>query len=175
MRHAVDFLNQHAHSEQQAEVRYLLATAYKGLGQKQEALRQLLLLLEATEVVGEAKWKSWKMLAGNEIGNQLFLEGDYVNAVVVYRGLLSLDETINWKLPINYQLGLCFERLLQPDEAIKAYNEIIGLAQRNNSKLEPSLQMVVDMARFRSDILTWKKTVDKLAPAPEPKVADKSQ
>ncbi len=101
------------------------------------------------------------MLAGNEIGNQLFLEGDNVNAVTVYKGLLGLDEATSWKLPIYYQIGLCFERLLQPDKALEAYGEIIRLGGKVTVKLEPSLQMVLDMARFRHDILSWKKTVDK--------------
>jgi tetratricopeptide (TPR) repeat protein len=175
IRHAVDFLNTHAAAEQQAEIRYLLAQAYKALGKKQESLRQLLLLLEAAEVSNDTKLKSWKMLAGNEIGNQLFLEGDYINAITVYNGLLALDEAVSWKLPIHYQIGLCFERESQPDKAIKSYEDINALGQKTTAKLEPSLQMVVDMARFRNDILSWRKALDKSGLTPAPKEETKTQ
>jgi tetratricopeptide (TPR) repeat protein len=175
IRNAVDFLNTHAAAEQQAEVRYLLAQAYKVSGKKQESLRQLLLLLEAAEVSNDTKLKSWKMLAGNEIGNQLFLEGDYINAITVYNGLLALDEAVSWKLPIHYQIGLCFERESQPEKAIKSYDDINALGQKTTAKLEPSLQMVVDMARFRSDILSWRKSLDKSGATPAPKEELKTQ
>jgi tetratricopeptide (TPR) repeat protein len=170
------FLSNYPGSEFQAEVRYLVASAYRTLGQKQEALQQLLLLLEAVEVADSkhiSKWKSWKMIAGNEIGNQLFLEGDFINAVKVYKGLLALDESLPWKLPIHYQVGLCFERLMQPEEALKSYQQILSLSEKMESKIESSLQMVIDMARFRVDILSWKRTSSGLISVPlDQKVAD---
>ncbi len=172
---AVDFLNQHPDAEQQAEIRYLLASAYRAMGQQQESLRQFLLLLEAVEVSNNSKWKTWKMLAGNEIGNQLFMENQWADAITVYQGLLGLDEAPSWKLPLSYQVGLCFEHALQPDEAIRKYQDIIVLSQKTTSKLEPSLQMVVDMARFRNDILSWKRTLDKPALPTDSKAAPKTQ
>jgi tetratricopeptide (TPR) repeat protein len=177
VKQANDFFNQFSNSENQAEVRYLLATSYKALGEKQQALNQLLLLLEAVEVSDQeraTKLKSWKMLAGNEIGNQLFLEGDFMGAIQVYKGLLRLDNSMTWMLPIHYQIGLCFERLLQPVEAIKTYDEIINLGQKSDSKLDENLQMVVDMARFRYDILSWKNSLDRTTLPSVRKVAEKT-
>lgn len=175
IRNASAFLNDYPASEHQAEIRYLLASAYKSRNDKQEALRELLLLLEAVEVAEPklaARWKSWKMLAGNEIGNQLFLDNDMVPALQVYRGLLNLDEGIAWKLPIYYQIGLCYEKQEYPVEAVNAYRAILSLAEKHPN-LEPSLKMVVDMARFREDILSWKLSVDEKT-RQEPKVAEKT-
>lgn len=176
IREAAEFLSKNPGSEYQAEVRYFLASAHRALGHKQETLQQLLLLLEAVEVADPkiaAKWKSWKMLAGNEIGNQLFLEGDYLNAITVYKGLLALDDALSWTLPLHYQIGLCFEKYLQPEEALKSYEEIVNLSQKSKDKLEASLQMVVDMARFRINVLSWKRTTSGLLVLPsDQKVAD---
>ncbi|MBI4659418.1 MAG: tetratricopeptide repeat protein [Verrucomicrobia bacterium] len=177
IRHALEFLEHHGASEYQAEVRYRLAAAYKGSGQKQESLRELMRLLEAVEVASEplaGKWRTWKMSAGNDIGNQLFLEGDYTNAAQVYRGLVALESSPNWQLPIYYQLGLCFEKLLQPAEALKAYNEILALSQKTGPKFAENLQIVVDMARFRADIISWKQTLESAPRPAETKVAEKA-
>lgn len=156
------FLKDHASSEYQAEVRYLLALSHKALGEKQETLRELLLLLEAVEVAPADlanRWKSWKMAAGNEIGNQLFLETDYTHAVQVYSGLVNLDEAPEWKLPLQYQIGLCFERLDQPKEAIKAYAQVIEFAEPQEDELSYNLKMVVSMAQFRHAIISWAQTL----------------
>lgn len=177
VKHGLDFLEQHGASEFQAEVRYILASAYKSLDRKQESLRELMRLLEAVEVAPEnlaAKWKSWKMLAGNEIGNRLFLEGDHVNAVVVYKGLVGLDSTPSWQFPLYYQIGLCFEKTSQPGEALKAYNEIITLSQKISTKLPENLQLVVNMAKFRVEVITWRQSLEPAQRPPEQKVAEKA-
>jgi len=158
IKQGLDFLEQYGASEYQAEVRYLLASAYQISGQKQEALRELMRLLEAVEVAPEnlaSKWKGWKMKAGNEIGNQLYLEGDFPNAVQVYRGLVALDTSPSWQLPLYYQVGLCCEKLEQPAEALKAYSEIVALAQKDPAQLSENLQFLVSMARVRIEILSW--------------------
>ena len=177
IRQGLDFLERHGASEYQAEVRYLLASAYKALGQKQESLRELMRLLEAVEVAPEdmaAKWRSWKMVAGNEIGNQLFLEGDYPNAVQVYSGLVGLDTTPSWQMPIYYQVGLCYEKLMQPTEALKAYSEIVALGQKGTAKLPEGLQIVADMAKFRVEVISWRQSLEPASRPTETKVAEKA-
>jgi tetratricopeptide (TPR) repeat protein len=178
VKRAAEFLNTYADSEYQAEVRYSLALAHKALDRKQEALHELLLLLEAVDSAKPefaAKWKSWKMLAGNEIGNQLFLGGGFLDAIQVYKGLLNLDNSVKWKIPIHYQIGLCFERELQPVEAVKAYGDVIAFRDTAEVKSDPNLQMVVDMAQFRHEILSWKNSVEQSRRASETKVAEKTK
>lgn len=166
IKNTTEFLNDYPLSEFQAEMRYLLASSYKTLGRQQESLRELLLLLEAVDVADEktaAKWKTWKMLAGNEIGNDLFMQGDFTNAIQVYSGLVKLDEAPSWQLPILYQIGLCFEKIEQPVKARDTYRTIVSSAPKGESKLTPGLQMVVDMAAFREEILSWKLSLEKTA------------
>ena len=163
VREARQFLKDHATSEYQAEVRYLLALSHKQLGEKQEALRELLLLLEAVEVAPPevaGRWKTWKMAAGNEIGNQLFLEGDFIHAVQVYKGLLNLEEAAEWRLPLEYQIGLCFEKLEQPLEAIQAYSSIVEHGKSDAETLPYNLRMVISMAKFRHAILSWAQSME---------------
>lgn len=169
IKQGLEFLEQYGASEYQAEVRYLLASAYQTSGQKQEALRELMRLLEAVEVAPEnlaSKWKGWKMKAGNEIGNQLYLEPDVPNAVQVYRGLVGLDTSPGWQLPLYYQIGLCSEKLAlisDPEkayaEAKKAYEEIVALAEKNEGKLSENLQFLVSMARVRLEIIPWRPSL----------------
>lgn len=176
-REARQFLQDHAVSKYQAEVRYLLALAHKGLGEKQEALRELLLLLEAVEVAPAdlaSQWKSWKMAAGNEIGNQLFLEGDYTHAEQVYRGLVNLDEAPEWRLALQYQIGLCLERNLQPEKAIEAYDQLIKFAETHEPDLAYNLKMVVSMARFRHAIITWTESIRQGSGSADSAVIDES-
>lgn len=128
IRRGIEFLKDHGESDYQVEVRYLVASAYKALDKKDEALNQLMQLLLMMDTADEkkaAKWKNWKMQAGNEIGNQLFLSGDTTSALQVYEGLLHLDDSPDWKLPIHYQIGLCYERNQQPTRAVDAYIEIL--------------------------------------------------
>jgi tetratricopeptide (TPR) repeat protein len=170
IKQGLEFLEQYGTSEYQAEIRYLLASSYQTSGQKREALRELMRLLEAVEVAPEnlaTKWKGWKMKAGNEIGNQLYLEGgsSMSDAVQVYRGLISLDSSPSWRLPLYYQVGLCWEKLEQPAEAVKAYNEIVSLAQKEAAKLSENLQFLVSMARVRIEIISWGQS---LGNAPQP-------
>lgn len=174
IKHSAEFLKDYPLSEFQAEMRYLLASSHKTLGHPQDALRELLLLLEAVDVTDEktrAKWKTWKMLAGNEIGNDLFLQGDFPSALQVYNGLVQLDDALSWKLPILYQIGLCYEKDEQPVKAVDTYREILKSAPKGDSKLSPGLQMVIDMAAFREEILAWKLSLEKTASVIPPTVA----
>ena len=92
----------------EAEARFLLAVSLQHLGRKQEAMRQVLLLLESPE------GKAWKQSIGNQIGNTLYAQGDYRNALIVYRQLSQADPSSEWQIPVLYQIGLIHERLQQP-------------------------------------------------------------
>ena len=100
------------------------------------------------------------MAAGNEIGNQLFLEGDFIHAVQVYKGLLNLEEAAEWRLPLEYQIGLCFEKLEQPLEAIQAYSSIVEHGKSDAETLPYNLRMVISMAQFRHAILSWAQSME---------------
>ena len=71
-------------------------------------------------------WVYWRQRAGNDIANQLYLEGDYLNALEVYKHLAELDSGPAWQLPVWYQIGLIYERLRQPDKATETFDAIVA-------------------------------------------------
>src|SRR5258708_40179994 len=73
-----------------AEVRYLLADAYRKSGRTREALQEVMTLLRSQQTNSTdnpANWVYWQQRTGNDIANQLYKEGDYVNALAVYLAL----------------------------------------------------------------------------------------
>src|SRR5450756_1300303 len=95
---AQDFLLRHADAPEEPEMRYHLAQALKGQNRNAEALEQVMIFLkeerEKTKDQPEV-WTYWQQRVGNEIGNQLYQEGDYVKALEVYQTLAKLD-------PVSY-------------------------------------------------------------------------
>ncbi|HEY2952443.1 MAG TPA: tetratricopeptide repeat protein, partial [Verrucomicrobiae bacterium] len=114
---AKDFLVRYPASTAEPEVRFLLANALKCSGQNRDALQQVLLLLQSQQSsAGETpdQWAYWQQRAGNEIANQMYNEGDYMNALEIYSVLASLNQKPGWQLPVWYQTGLVYEKLHQP-------------------------------------------------------------
>ena len=100
-------------------------------------------------------WTYWQQRVGNEIGNQLYQEGDYVKALEVYQTLAKLDESPAWQMPVNYQVGITYEKLLQPENAMVAYRTITNAAPTLGTNVSPGLQTVADMARWRLNFLQF--------------------
>src|SRR5579862_1322323 len=123
-----DFLAHYPEAAEQPEVRFHVALALKRLSRNGESLQQVLMLLqeqkERTKEHPEL-WAYWQQQAGNEIGNQLYREGDYVRALSIYMALAKLDSQPGWQLPVGYQIGLTYERLAQPEKALQSYQAIL--------------------------------------------------
>ncbi len=155
---AQDFLLHHANSPEQPEVRYHLAQALKGLGRNADAMQQVMIFLkeerEKTKDHPEV-WTYWQQRVGNEIGNALYQEGDFVKAIEVYVTLAKLDPAPAWQVPVNYQIGITYEKLLQPGNAIAAYRTITNSVVALGTNAAPGLKAVVDMAKWRLDFLQW--------------------
>jgi tetratricopeptide (TPR) repeat protein len=158
------FLTRHPNANEVAEVRFLLADSLKKLGRTRDAMKQVLILLEsrqsdATNQPGN--WIYWQQRTGNEIGNQLYKEGDYVNALDVYRNLAELNPDVAWQLPVWYQIGLVYERLMQPQKASETYDRILARQKElDTARRTPSLDAVLDMARWRKEHLHWQLKVE---------------
>ena len=169
IREATAFIVDYTTSEYQPEVRYLLAKAYKAKGDTQESLEQVNALLEVIDT-GPTNMaeigKQWKMLAGNDIGNELFIEGDYLHAVQVYDWLAAIDSSPVWRLPIYYQIGLCYENLKQNRKAIESYDQIIKSSQEPSVSRRADLKFAVDMARVRHDALLFAEELNAAARKP---------
>ena len=156
---AQDFLAHFPNSTEEPEVRYHLAQAFKGQNRNTEALQQVKIFLKEERdqtTNNPAVWSYWQQRVGNEIGNELYQEGDYVKALQVYLALAQLDPAPAWQLPVRYQVGITYEKLLQPNLAIEAYRNILtNAAPLSATNLSPSLKAVVDMAGWRLHFLEW--------------------
>lgn len=153
------FLATYPNSSDAAEIRFLLAEALKKSGQNHAAMQEVLVLLQSEEqhsAMDPLAWQQWRERAGNDIANQLYQEGDYVNALAVYTSLAQLNGLPEWQISVWYQMGLIYERLKQPSKAIEVYNQITGHpVVKDLPKQTKSLASVVEMANWRRDHLRW--------------------
>jgi len=161
---AQDFLSHYPDSPEEPEVRYHLAQAYKGQNRTTEALQEVKIFLkeEHDKTTNDpAIWSYWQQRVGNEIGNELYQEGDYVKALQVYLALAQLDSAPAWQLPVRYQVGVTYEKLLQPQLAMEAYRNILtnGLPQLGTN-LTPNLKSIGEMAAWRLHFLEWNERAE---------------
>lgn len=163
---AEDFLNRFPDAAERPEVRFALAHSLKELGRNSESLRQVLALLreQKEQTSGHPEvWAYWQQRAGNEIANQLYREGDYTKALDVYLSLAQLDSTPSWQIPVNYQIGMTYERLQHPQLAIQTYSNILTREITVGTNASPGLKSVFDMARWRVNFLQWQSTAETTA------------
>jgi tetratricopeptide (TPR) repeat protein len=145
------------------EVRFLLSDSYRRLGRGREALDQTLALLTAGKAGAEkdpAAWAYWQQRTGNDLANQLYREGDYLSALQVYETLSKLRDTPEWQLPAWYQMGLVFERLGQPRKSADLYRRILD-RQKEVPTPSPGLTLVFEMAKWRSENISWTDLAEK--------------
>lgn len=147
------------------EARYLLALTLRQLGRTEEALTITLALLrtEQSNAAEDPKgWAYWQRRTGNQLANDFFQSGDTLSAVTIYEGLSRLSDSNAWRLPIIYQIGLCYERLRQADRATQAYQDIINTVAHPTGK-EPigsELTELAKMAEWRIGQLEWSGRTD---------------
>jgi tetratricopeptide (TPR) repeat protein len=155
---AEDFLRHNAKAAQRAEVHFLRANALKDLHRETEALQEVLdLLKEQREGTNSAAGSLayWQRRAGNAIANQFYQEGEPLKALEIYKRLATLDPEPSWQLPVQYQMGLIYERLAQPARAVECYTAVISCEKALGEKITPGLKTVIDMANWRKEFLGW--------------------
>lgn len=160
---AQDYLAHYTDTPQQPEVRFYLAVALKQLTRNGESLEQVLLLLreERERTKGHPEvWAYWQRRTGNEIANQLYREGDYTKALDIYLSLVELDSSLEWRLPVDYQIGMTYEHLLQPHMALTTYTNILASESVLGTNASPGLKAVIDMARWRSQFIGWQEQAE---------------
>ena len=132
---AQTFLEQFPNSPDVPEIRFLLASALKSMDRNQDSMKQVLLLLQSEqENVNKdpETWLYWQRRAGNEIANQLYKEGDCLDALQIYLSLADLDKSAAWQVPVWYQTGMVYEQLQQWQKATDTYTQIL------DRKMEPT-------------------------------------
>jgi TolA-binding protein len=141
------------------EARYLLAVSLRELKRPQEAFAETLELLrtEKSRIASDPKrWAYWQRRTGNQLANDFFETGDTLNAHAIYAGLLELSPDPAWRLPITYQLALCYERLGITDRARTSYRSIVEGA---GATPPPDLAELARMAAWRIEHLEWREKV----------------
>jgi tetratricopeptide (TPR) repeat protein len=160
---ARDYLTRFSDSPSQPEVRFCLSLSLKELGQNNESLQQVLALLKEQKGLAAEHpevWAYWQQRTGNEIANQLYREGNYPKALEVYLGLEQLDHNFAWQLPLTYQIGMTYERLMQPQMATQSYSNIITRQTELGTNASPGLKAIVDMASWRINFIQWQSKAD---------------
>ncbi len=159
------FLAQYSDSADLAEVRFLMADSLKKLGRTRDAMQQVLLLLKTQQAASTnrpADWVYWQQRTGNDIANQLYKEGDYVNSLEIYRTLSMLNTNVTWQTPAWYQMGLVYERLQQPQKAADIYGQILAREKEaTGDNASASLGAVFDMSRWRKEHLEWQLNTER--------------
>ena len=70
--------------------------------------------------------------------------------------MAKINDAASWQIPVWYQMGMVYERLMQPTKASELYSKIIAREKElDSAKRTLSLDAVLDMARWRKDNLKW--------------------
>jgi tetratricopeptide (TPR) repeat protein len=160
---AQDFITRYPDADQIPEVRYYLAECLKAIGQKTEALQQVLLCLreQRSKTTNNPEvWAYWQQRIGNEIANQLYHEGEYLDALQIYDELSQLDTSAEWQVPVEYQVGVTYEKLSQPEKAVETYNAILSRQADAGTNASSALQSVFEMARWRLNFVQWQTNAE---------------
>ncbi|HYD84351.1 MAG TPA: tetratricopeptide repeat protein, partial [Opitutus sp.] len=155
------FLEQWPDDENVPEARFLLATTLRKLNRAQESLTATLDLLRAERSRSNAdakRWSYWQRRTGNQLANDFFQSGDVHNALAIYTSLAALATEPNWRMPVTYQIALCYERLGDLDRACQTYRAIIAEAGESPS---PDTADIARMAASRLAHVDWRGNVDR--------------
>jgi tetratricopeptide (TPR) repeat protein len=156
---AQHFLEQYPAAADVPEVRFILASAYAAAGRNGEAMKQVLLLMQSQQDnAGKDPdlWAYWQRRAGNEIANQLYKEGDFMDALQIYQSLAAMDSAPSWQAPALYQVGLIYEQLQQWQKATETYTQILSRRdEMGGTNAPPSLSSLLEMALWRQDYIAW--------------------
>lgn len=161
------FLKDYSRHASAAEARYMLATAYKNLGRPQDAYDTVIELLKEAKGKSETDpkaWAFWQKKAGNEFANDYYQRGDFVNAVTIYQALAAIETAPEWRWPVVYQMGLCFERLRLEPRAVECYKYIVDENTKPEfrwKKMPQSVGNLVKMAAWRVEQLAWEGVTTK--------------
>ncbi|HEU5081138.1 MAG TPA: tetratricopeptide repeat protein [Opitutaceae bacterium] len=162
----VSFIEQYPDDENIPEAKYLLSTCYRKQGRSQESLRTTLDLLRAEAHITNKdpkRWAYWQRKTGNQLANEFYQSGDFASAMAIYQNLAQLSTDPTWTLPVQYQTGLCYERLRRFDKARECYQSIIdGVKTATKSDAAPKGELtdLADMATWRLGQLEWQFKTD---------------
>jgi tetratricopeptide (TPR) repeat protein len=161
-----DYLQQWPDDENVPEAQHLMATTLRQLNRTEEAMTATLTLLRNEQAHSEAdpkRWVYWQRRTGNQLANEFFENGDTMYALTIYQGLAALSPDPVWRLPVTYQIALCYERLRLLDRARTSYKTIVDAvaAAPATPALTPDLQELAKMSSWRLAHLDWSEQTDR--------------
>ncbi len=159
-----DFLAQSPENENVPEARHLLATTLRQLNRTEEAMNATLTLLRSEQAHSEAdpkRWIYWQRRTGNQLANEFFENGDTMYALTIYQGLAALSPEPVWRLPVTYQIALCYERLRLLDRARTSYKSIVDAVATATPASTPEMQELSKMASWRLTHLEWSEQTER--------------
>ena len=168
------YLSLYPNGEDAAEARSLLSFALRSLGRASESLAATLELLktEKAHSPDAETWAYWQRKTGNQLANGFYEQGDINTALTLYQSLRDLGGAPEWLLPVKYQIGLCQERLHQPELARITYQSILdslgGAVVDSQQKSPAILQDINVMVKWRLKHLDWLETTLKRLPLSAP-------
>ncbi|MDX2111158.1 MAG: tetratricopeptide repeat protein [Verrucomicrobiota bacterium] len=142
------------------EAGYMLSVALRNMNLYEDSLRETLNLLKmakSSEKISDDQWIYWQKRAGNQLANSFYVQGEYANALALYQALARLKNEPLWLWPVQYQIGLCYERLNQAEKATQIYESIVK-ASKENAEWETKymeLREVRETAEWRLEHLKW--------------------
>lgn len=159
-----EFFTEFPESEYSRELSYLRAEVLMMQGRPDEATDHLVKILDSfdsEDIGGSEERVFWKQQAGNRLANRFYAEGDYAVALRIYQGMLGLGDSPNWRLPIVYQMGLCFEKLGFFDRARESYTYLLeDLEQLSEKDWNRSLRHLEESVKWRSEVLQWRESAE---------------
>ncbi len=172
------FIDDHPASPDVCEAHFLMASTYRKLGRFDDALKEVLVLLQDDSVSTGATPEAalyWRGRAGNQIANAFYEQGDYLNSLGIYQAMVPLNPGPAWQWPVLYQIGLCFEHLRMYPKAREAYAVIIEGDDAQKPQGPPAKEPLTsnliatqESAKWRLQQMEWALNMDesirKLAP-----------
>ena len=118
------FMEEFPESEFLPELLYSKADVMMKLGEKDSSIALFMRLLDSAKNESDASERQrtfWHQQAGNRLANRFYAEGDYSVALRIYQGMVELSEQPSWRIPVIYQIALCFEKMAMHKRAQESY------------------------------------------------------
>ncbi len=160
------FLEQYPSDENTPEARYLLSISLRRLGRDKESLAAALDLLKTEHnrtAEDPKRWVYWQRKTGNQLANEFYEQGDANSALTIYLSLAALSSEPMWRLPVLYQVALCYERLRsgsQAREYLQTVAREAGASQADTAS-KSELAELANMAAWRLQQLDWEDGADR--------------
>ena len=140
---------------------YILANSLSKMGRYDESMAQVIALLKSVSAqrdFSEKEWLYWKERTGTQMANSFFEKGDYMSALKIYQTMAPISDEAAWRLPIVYQLGLCFEKLHINSKAWEAFVYVTDYKKPENDLEEENSTLVFlrESAAWRLKHIKWK-------------------